>query len=231
VASAVRLGQDAVVNDPVEELAVQYGDLIGVIGSVSEEEAWLPTGCLGFAVRDLVLHVLSDAQRALVALAAPVDREPDRDAVTYWRDSPGPDDPQWRSLRALRTMASAYGLESLKRDWRETGGAVVALAARTDRSAVVGTQGHALAVPDLAATLVFESAVHHLDLVAHLDRPGPRPGPLRVVRATLDGLLGRPVPLGWDDVTYARKATGRQDVTPGEAEALGVAGPRFSLIP
>jgi hypothetical protein len=217
--------------DPVQELEVQYSDLIGVIDSVSEEEAWLPTGCLGFAVRDLILHVLSDAQRALVALATPVDRAPDRDAITYWSDSPGPDDPQWRSLRSLRSMASAYSLEALKRDWRANARAVVALLGRTDRTWVVETQDHALTVPDLAATLVFESCVHHLDLVEQLDRPGPGAGPLGVVRATLDGLLGRPEPLDWDDVTYARKATGRRDLTRAEADALGVVGPRFSLIP
>jgi hypothetical protein len=219
------------MDDPVEQLAVQYGDLTAVIESVSEQEAWLPTGCLGFAVRDLILNVLSDAQRALVALATPVERASDRDAVTYWKDSPGPDDAQWRSLRSLRSVASAYSLDALKRDWRETARAVVALIGRTDRSWVVETQGHALTVPDLAATLVFESCVHHLDLVEQLDRPGPGAGPLGVVRATLDGLLGQSLPLDWDDVTYARKATGRRDLTSVEADSLGVAGPQFSLIP
>lgn len=215
----------------VTELETAYGDLAALVDSLEERDTWLATGCLGLCVRDLVLHVLSDAQRALVALATPAGRSPDKDAVTYWLDSPGPDDPQWRGLRALRTMAAAYGLAALQRDFRGTTAAVVRVAARTDADEVVETQGHAMTVGDLTRTLVFEAAVHHLDLVAQLPRGGPSSRVLAVVRETLDGLLGRPGPPEWDDVTYALKATGRQELTPAEARALGVSPGRFSLIP
>src|SRR5262249_30999249 len=79
------------VEDPLAALRVAYGDLTVLAASLTEEDSWLPTGCRGWVMRDLVLHLLSDAQRGLVALATPSDEPPDRDAVTYWVDAPSGD--------------------------------------------------------------------------------------------------------------------------------------------
>ncbi|XKK61766.1 hypothetical protein HFP71_02405 [Streptomyces sp. ARC32] len=47
-------------------------------------------------------------------------------------------------------------------------------------------------------TLAVEATVHHLDLTVGLpDAPGPSATGPGAVRATLDGLLGRPVPYDW----------------------------------
>lgn len=84
-------------------LRTAYGDLSNLAGSLTEREAWLSTGCTGWSVRDLVFHLLADAQRGLVALAVPVEGSPDRDAVTYWTDAPSGDDPSIaRSARSGR---------------------------------------------------------------------------------------------------------------------------------
>jgi hypothetical protein len=211
-------------------LQVAYADLARVIGSVTEQDAWLATGCRGWSVRDLVVHLLADAQRGLVALAMPSTRDPDRDAVSYWVDAPSGHDPEYRELRAVRTIASTYGLEPLKRQYDETNRALVSLAERTDPAVVVPTQGHTLRADDLLATLVVEAAIHHLDLVAHWDRPGPSPDSLAVVRRTLDGLLGHPVPVDWDDTTYARTATGRRPPSEAETAALGADAARLPLL-
>jgi hypothetical protein len=216
--------------DVLEALRVAYADLADLAASVSEREAWLPTGCAGWVVRDLLLHLLSDAQRGLVALATPASREPDRDAVTYWVDAPTGDDPQYRHVRGTRTIASAYGLRPLTTQYVETARAVVTLAGRADPRACVATQGHTLLVGDLVATLVVEAAVHHLDLVTDLDRPGPAALPLSVVRRTLDGLLGHPVPVAWDDATYALAGTGRRALDAAESSALGDDAARFPLL-
>jgi hypothetical protein len=214
----------------VAALRTAYRDLGDLALSVSEREAWLPTRCTGWSVRDLVLHLLADAQRALVALGTPSSAAPDRDAVTYWLDAPGGDDREYREVRAVRTIASAYRLPVLTGQYAETSRAVVVLAEAADPTATVATQGHTLLVEDLLATLVVEAALHHLDLLEHLDRPGPAAGPLAVVRRTLDGLLGRPEPVGWDDVTYARAATGRRPLTAEEAAALGPDADRLPLL-
>lgn len=222
-------------------LRTAYTDLAGIAVDLDEATSWRPTRLPGWAVRDLVFHLLADAQRALVALAgaAAGDVEgadgPDRDAVTrdavsYWTDSPTGRDPESRGLRATRTMASAWRLDFLTGTYAETASAVLALAERTPGDALVATQGRVLRVDDLMVTLVVEAAVHHLDLVVHLDRPGPAPGPLREVRRTLDGLLGRPVPVAWDDVTYALAGTGRRALDDAERAALGPDADRLPLL-
>jgi hypothetical protein len=87
-----------------------------------------------------------------------------------------------------------------------------------------------LRAQDLVRTLIVEAAIHHLDLVVALDRPLPSARPLRVVRETLDGLLGEPLPLSWDDVTYARAGTGRTALSEEDRDALGPLADRFPLF-
>lgn len=212
-------------------LRIAYGDLCRFAEGLTETASWQPSGCTGWAVRDLLLHHLSDAQRALVALATvSADGSCDRDAVTYWTDSPGQSDPESRGLRATRTIASAYRLNALQSVYLETLQAVVGLSSHVAPSAVATTQGHTLRVEDLLATLVTEAALHHLDLVAHLTLPGPSAGPLAVVRCTLDGLLGRPAPAEWDDSTWALIGTGRRPLNPRERAALGADADRLPLL-
>ncbi len=218
------------MQDSLAALRVAYDDLAVLAASLSEEDSWLSTGCRGWVVRDLVLHLLSDAQRGLVALATPADGPPDRDAVTYWVDAPSGDDAEYRNVRGTRTIASAYGLRPLVTAYVETSRAVVFLAERTDPRACVPTQGHTLLAGDLVATLAVEAALHHLDLVTDLDRAGPGGLPLALVRQTLDGLLGHPVPVGWDDRTYALSGTGRRPLTADEETALGQDAARLPLL-
>ncbi|MCE0448167.1 hypothetical protein LT493_43985 [Streptomyces tricolor] len=51
-----------------------YEAASAVVARLGDEESWLPTGCTGWAVRDLVFHCLHDAQRGLVALHTPAGR-------------------------------------------------------------------------------------------------------------------------------------------------------------
>lgn len=219
------------MDDVWDALRTAYGDLCSLADGLTEAAAWQPSGCTGWAVRDLLLHHLSDAQRALVALALSFPSGVcDRDAVTYWIDSPGQADPESRGLRATRTIASAYRLDALQTVYRETLQAVVALSSRVDPSAVAPTQGHTLRVDHLLATLVTEAALHHLDLVAHLPGSGPSAEALAIVRSTLDGLLGRPTPADWDDTTWALTGTGRRAADPRELSALGLDASRLPLL-
>jgi len=214
----------------LDALRVAYADVSAVVVGLDEAASGQPSGCAGWAVRDLVFHLLGDAQGALVALNTPAMGLADRDAVSYWLDSPGRDDPDSRGLRGLRTMASVWPLGHLSSTLCETAHAVVRCAAQVQPEDLVSTQGHVLAVRDLLATLVVEAAVHHLDLVVSLDHCGPGPEPLAVVRRTLDGLLGRPVPVRWDDQTWARAGTGRRALSKAERDALGPDAERLPLL-
>jgi uncharacterized protein (TIGR03083 family) len=218
------------VPDHLPALREAYQGLIDFAGTVDEDTSWTPTRCPGWVVRDLLFHVLGDAQRALVAMNTPADGPADRDAVTYWASAPFGHDPESREIRAQRTMASAWRLDHLLGTFAETARAVLTLAERTPPASLVATQGHVLAAADLVATLAVEAAVHHLDLVVCLDDPGPAPGPLALVRRTLDGLLGRPVPFDVDDRTWALIGTGRQAPTAEQRAALGNDADRLPLL-
>ena len=86
---------------------------------------------------------------------------------------------------------------------------------------------------DLLSTLTVEAAVHHLDLVLRLDRPGPAAGPLAEVRRVLEGLLGRPAAggLGRRHRGPPRHRAGAADRRrPGRARARGGRVPPVRLI-
>jgi hypothetical protein len=82
----------------------------------------------------------------------------------------------------------------------------------------------------LLSTLVVEAAVHHLDLVVGLDRPGPAAAPLAEVRRVLEGLYGGPLPTGWDDATLARWGTGREPLTDAARADVADGAERFPLL-
>ena len=197
-----------------------YAGLVDVVTALDEREGWAPTGCTGWCVRDLVFHLLADAQRALVAVHTPAGGPATTDAVAYWRGVPAGDD---AGLRATRACATAFGsLAGLAGLYAETAAAAVRALDEADPQAVLATQGHALTAADLATTLVVEAALHHLDLVRSLDRPGPGPAALAVVRHTVEALLGEPFPAGLDDEAVALVATGRAPAPASLASRLPV---------
>jgi mycothiol maleylpyruvate isomerase-like protein len=209
-----------------------YGAFAGVLREVGEEQSWLPTGCRGWAVRDLTHHALSDAQRALVALHTPSLEEPDRDAVTYWQDWAPDAAGAAQGRRHTRVLASMFlDWDQLRGLYLETALAVVEAAATTEPGRWVATQGHVLRVADLLSTLSVEATVHHLDLTTDLPaaRP-PSPAGLREVRRVLDGLLGRPADAAWDDERYALVATGRAEPDEEESRRLGALRDRLPVF-
>lgn len=193
-----------------------------------------PTLTEGWVVADLLFHLLLDAQRALVALASPTDAAADVDFVTYWRPF-RPDvgaEARLAHARFVRLCASAYSKPTvLVEQWTQTAAATVYAARATDWSGRVVTQGHVIAVPDFVVTLAVEATIHYLDLTAHLMSAAPAdPAGLALVRRTLDGLLGMPLPLKWTDEEYAVKGTGRGSLTEAERAALGEAAQRLPLL-
>ncbi len=217
--------------EPLDLLRTAYGDLSGVLSSLAVEEGWQPTGCAGWTPVDLGFHLLSDARRALVALNTPASGPADTTAVDYWTawrpPAPGDDEELW----STRIAASVHGgLVGIARRYAETSAAVLVAARRVRDDDLVLTQDKVLTVADLLSTLTVEAAVHHLDLVAYLDRPGPAAGPLAEVRRVLEGLLRRPLPADWNDVTAARRGTGREALTDADRADLGDDTDAFPLF-
>jgi hypothetical protein len=182
-------------------------------------------------VVDLAYHLVGDARRALVALATPAGGPLDTTAVDYWRpfrpSRPGDADGLWPTRAAASLMG---GFDVVRRAHAEAAEAVLVAADRADLDAVVRTQTSVLTVADLVSTLVVEAAVHHLDIVAGLDRPGPAAAPLAEVRRVLEGLYGGLLPTDWDDASLARWGTGREPLAGAARAELGGGAERFPLF-
>ena len=219
------------MDDALALLRRAYGDLSALLLDLDVEEAGQPTGCAGWAVLDLAQHLVFDARRGLVATATPADGPVDSGAVQYWRDwsqsGAQADDDLWRT----RVSASvAGGIAALAAAYAQTSAAALVSAARLLPADLVRTQGRVLARDELLSTLVVESAVHHLDLVRSLERPGPGAGPLAEVRRVLTGVLGSDLPVDLDDATAARRGTGREPLTVADRAVLGELAGRFPLF-
>ncbi|TDB72886.1 maleylpyruvate isomerase N-terminal domain-containing protein [Micromonospora sp. KC721] len=216
-----------------EALTQAYQGITDVVSPLDDADLQRPTRCRGWLVADLLCHVLSDAQRALVALASPADGPPDVDDVSYWRSFPPGGDQARHAWRARRFAAAFDRPTGVVRLWCDTAPAAVRAAAAADPAGCVTTQGHVLRVPDLLATLTTEATVHHLDLVVDLP-DAPRPGPLAtaVAVATMDGLVSDEAvrPAAWSDGDYLLKATGRVPLTDRERWELGEAAGWFPLL-
>ncbi|MFD8232391.1 maleylpyruvate isomerase N-terminal domain-containing protein [Streptomyces sp. NPDC059696] len=197
--------------------------LRAAVAGLSDEDFGRPSGCTGWLVRDLVCHLVVDAQDVLITLATPTDREPTRDALTYWDVSDTPptgDDP----LDALTVrLAAAYedpGL--LKFHLDDVGSAAGRAALLADPAGRVGTRDEVLTVGEYLSAYVMEWTLHHLDLIAHV--PGARQPPaegLSRSRAMLERLAGGPFPSSFSDTDALLIGTGRRVPTGAEQTELG----------
>lgn len=195
------------------------------VAGLSDEDFAQPSGCAGWLVRDLVCHLVIDAQDVLITLVTPVEAEPTRDAVTYWEVLDAPptgDDP----LDALTVrLAAAYEEPWLLRfHLDDVGSAAGRAAALADPGLRVGTRDEVLTAGDYLSAYVLEWTLHHLDLVAHLPSAAGPPGEgLARTREMLEEIAGTPLPASLSDTEALLVGTGRRAPT---AEL----GPRFPLI-
>src|SRR4051795_12869449 len=101
-------------------VAIAYSGITDVVADLDDMDLLLPSGCRGWSIADLLLHVTLDAQRALVALATPADQPADVNHVSYWQGFPGAGDPgaarangQW-----IRWSAAAFVRSTgVRRQW------------------------------------------------------------------------------------------------------------------
>jgi uncharacterized protein (TIGR03083 family) len=213
-------------------MVASYRAVTDDVGTLDEDELARPSRCRRWSRADLLFHMLLDAQRALVAFATPAAGEPDVDFISYWTPFRPGAEGYAAHARFVRRVTSSYRSELvIAGQWAETAAAAAHVAATLPADVKVATQGHVLVAGDFLATLAVEATVHHLDLVAGDEcLSGPSGPGLAVARETLDGALGEPVPVGWDDVDYVLKATGRVELTADDRAGLGVLASRFPFL-
>ncbi|MYS43276.1 maleylpyruvate isomerase, partial [Streptomyces sp. SID5998] len=146
-----------------------WAALRAAVAGLPDDAFARPSGCAGWLVRDLVCHLVIDAQDVLITLASPAEAEPTRDAVTYWDLADAPpsgDDP----LDALIVrLAAAYEDPRLLRfHLDDVGSAAGRAAGLADPDRRVTTRDEVLTTRDYLGAYVLEWTLHHLDLVAHL---------------------------------------------------------------
>lgn len=191
-----------------------------------------PSGCTGWLVRDLVCHLIIDAQDVLITLVTPAEAEPTVDAVTYWNVEDRPptgEDP----LDALTVrLAAAYEAPRLLTFHLDDVGSAAGRAAElADPGARVSTRGEVLTVGDYLTAYVLEWTLHHLDLIAHLpDMAEPPPeGPARS-RAVLEEIAGAAFPASFTDKDALLIGTGRRAPTEAERAELGELAAKLPLV-
>lgn len=207
----------------VELFSLAWAALRTTVADLPDREFQQPSGCAGWLVRDLVCHLVIDAQDVLITLVTPTRAEPTVDAVTYWNVShqpPAGDDP----LDALIVrLATAYeDPRLLKFHLDDVGSAAGRAAELADPTARVSTQDQVLTVGDFLTAYVLEWTLHHLDLVACLPwAPGPPAEGLARSRAMLESIAGAPFPASFTDTDALLIGTGRRTPTDAERAELG----------
>ncbi|MGW0521786.1 maleylpyruvate isomerase N-terminal domain-containing protein [Crossiella sp. NPDC003009] len=209
-----------------------WAALRATVADLPDEDFARPSGCAGWLVRDLVCHLVIDAQDVLITLVTPADTEPTRDAVTYWsvgHTPPTGEDP----LDALIVrLAAAYQDPALlKFHLDDVGAAAGRAAVLADPGRTVGTQGQVLTAGDYLGAYVLEWTLHHLDLVAHLPGvAGPPQAGLARTRQMLEQLAGARFPASFSDRDALLVGTGRRAPTPAERAELGELAARLPFV-
>ncbi|MFD9596475.1 maleylpyruvate isomerase N-terminal domain-containing protein [Kitasatospora sp. NPDC059973] len=210
-----------------------WAALRAAVDGLAEEDFAEPSGCAGWLVRDLVCHLVIDAQDVLITLVTPSPAEPTRDAASYWQVSAEPPDGQ-DPLDALTVrLAAAYGDPGLLRFHLDDVGSAAGRAAElADPRLRVATQGQVLTAGDYLDAYVLEWTLHHLDLVAHLPHlPGPPAEGLAGARRLLERIAGGAFPASFADADALLVGTGRRAATPAERTALGAHGAPGAKVP
>ena len=202
------------------------------VAELPDEDFARPSGCTGWLVRDLVCHLVIDAQDVLITLVTPVEREPTRNAVTYWdvaETPPTGEDP----LDALIVrLAAAYEEPRLlKFHLDDVGSAAGRAAELADPCLRVSTRDEVLTAGDYLCAYVLEWTLHHLDLIAHLPgAAGPPAESLARSRELLDKIAGAAFPASLSDKDALLVGTGRRAPTDAEKAALGELAAKLPLF-
>ncbi|MFJ4855051.1 maleylpyruvate isomerase N-terminal domain-containing protein [Streptomyces sp. NPDC088730] len=216
----------------MDDFSRSWTALLAAVAGLDDADFARPSGCTGWLVRDLVCHLVIDAQDILITLATPAATEPTRNAVTYWEVADAPptgEDP----LDALTVrLAAAYGEPwLLKFHLDDVGSAAGRAAGLAAPDLGVSTRDEVYTVADYLSVYVLESTLHHLDLIAHLpDAADPPAEGLARARELLTAIAGTAFPPSFSDKDALLIGTGRRTPTESEAAGLGGFGGRLPLV-
>jgi uncharacterized protein (TIGR03083 family) len=218
---------------PLAALRLECELVSDAVLELTEEDFARPTRCTAWNVKELLGHLYRDVDRINQALSHPGPAEPDHDSVSYWHAyDPIADAPDIAD-RAKQLAAAHTTGKDLVSAWDQMWPRALEAAVRADQSRVVVTWGPALTLNELLKTRVLEVTIHGADLADALDRePWATPDGLGITNAILRGLMGADLPrdLGWDEVTFMEKGSGRGELTAEERGILGRLAGRFPLM-
>ncbi|UMP06466.1 maleylpyruvate isomerase N-terminal domain-containing protein [Amycolatopsis sp. EV170708-02-1] len=200
-----------------------WAALLAAVAETPDEDFAKPSGCAGWLVRDLVCHLVIDAQDVLITLATPAGTEPTRDEVTYWEVSTKPPTGEDDLDALIVRLAAAYQEPRLlKFHLDDVGSAAGRAAGLADPAARVATRDIVLTAGDFLSAYVLEWTLHHLDLVAHLPHlDGPAADGLAKTRQIMERRTGETFPASFSDTDALLVGTGRRQPTDAEKAELG----------
>ncbi|MYS86181.1 maleylpyruvate isomerase N-terminal domain-containing protein [Embleya scabrispora] len=206
--------------------------LRAAVADLQDEDFARPSGCAGWLVRDLVCHLVIDAQDVLITLVTPVEEEPTRDAVTYWNVAQTPPTGEDPLDALIVRLAAAYQEPRLlKFHLDDVGSAAGRAAELADPGLRVGTQDQVLTAGDYLDAYVLEWTLHHLDLIAHLpDAAEPPAEGLARTREMLEKIAGAAFPASFADTDVLLVGTGRRAPTDAEQAELGEVAAQLPLV-
>ncbi|MGE5286259.1 MAG: maleylpyruvate isomerase family mycothiol-dependent enzyme [Micromonosporaceae bacterium] len=222
-----------------EALETQVGDLIALVGELSDHDFGRPTRCPGWSVAEVIAHCEGMLCRLVGENAQPVEGAAEIDRVGYYRYDPdglreGEDpDKTFSDVIRDRVTDEVGGRAGGQLRASIEGAAEVALQGvhQIPAERVIKRSGHLrITFGEFVASRNLEFGVHTMDTAHAVGRPErPHPAAAVVISAILDALLGDPIPLSlhWDATAYILAGTGRREVEPGERAKLGALAMRF----
>jgi uncharacterized protein (TIGR03083 family) len=222
-------------NPPMQQLSQftrSWTALRAAVAELDDADFARPSGCTGWLIRDLVCHLIIDAQDVLITLVTPSDAEPTRNDVTYWdiADSPPSGDDPLDAL-TVRLAAAYEDPKLLKFHLDDVGSAAGRAAELVDPTIRVCTRGQVLTAADYLCAYILEWTLHHLDLIAHISTvTGPPEAGLARSRSMLETIAGTALPASLSDEDALLIGTGRCAPTAEQRVQLGRLAEKMPVI-
>jgi uncharacterized protein (TIGR03083 family) len=203
-----------------------------VVDALPEESFAERTRLPAWTIKDLLAHLYIELEATIDGLAEFPPAAVHADSVSYWSyDATVESEP---IADAAKALAATFGSGAdLAAAWDRVWRAVVEVATSHEDSRPIRSGASAMTLNEFLKTRILEVTVHGLDLAATLGRPAwATPRGLAITTDILIARLGVPPPssLGWDDLMFVEKGTGRQPLSQQDGAILGELSSLFPLL-